>query len=295
MNLPDGFQARVHQLAIGFEPVDALLGQRTVRPVRIDVESPEGVPHPPNRGFAHIAAAADVVPGVGRGEYGTHRMLYLKRHPMPAQTLLRIHDEKRQYVPRRFQLPIPARTEPNAEQRPLPSRKQTPMMFPGAAYSIQERSTGLRGRVLRNGDPMRWAWIDAFLLVNVGTNANPQFLRRGRIGRAISDDRGEFLLVLQPFPMSVTGVADLTDPVWVNVVVNGPSPVPGPANPNDPLWDVPIEILPSAGDPDPATDDNYVPGGYAADTSAQGNRNIPFRLGKLLTGSEVEDFICNLP
>ena len=222
-------------------------------------------------------------------------MLYLKRHSMPEEMVVRITDEQRRYIPRRFRLSVPAQVEESAEQRPLPSRKQTTLLLPAAAYDFSRKSTGLRGRVLRDGTPMRWAWIDAFLLINTGTEEAPVFVRQGKIGRAISDDRGEFLLLLNTMPVSLTGVADLTDPLWVNVVVNGPTPAPASVNTDDPYWDLPIEEFAAAGQPDPAADENYVPSGYASDVSPQGNRNVPFRIGEVLTGSEVEDFVCNLP
>ena len=56
-----------------------------------------------------------------------------------------------------------------------------------------------------------------------------------------------------------------------------------------------IEQLPAAGNADPAVDEDYVPSGYAADITSQGNKNIPFRFGSFLTRTEVEDFKCNLP
>ena len=118
----------------------------------------------------------------------------LKRYPTPNEVVVRLRDKGRRFVPRRFRVAVPARVAADAERRPLVSRRQAPLMFPGAAYDVGQRRSGLRGRVLRNGEPMRWAWIDAFYLVNVGDDANPNFLRSGRIGRAISDDRGEFLL-----------------------------------------------------------------------------------------------------
>lgn len=291
----DSRQAQTHQLAIGFEPVDHLRGQRTAHPIVMEVESPRGVTHRPNRNFSNVTYPADIVPRISRGEYGRHRMLYLKRHPMPDELVVRVTDNRRYFVPRRFRLGVPSRLDINSEQRPLPSRKQTPVLFPGAAYNFSRKSTGLRGRVLRNGKPMRWAWIDAFFLINTGTDDTPVFSRRGKIGRAISDDRGEFLLLLNTIPINSTGIADLTDPLWVNVVVNGPSPVPASAGIDDPYWDLPIEEFAATGEPDPAVDDNYVPLGYAADVSAEGNRNIPFMVGEMLTGSEVDDFVCNLP
>ncbi len=289
------YQSQIHQLAIGFEPIDQLRRQRTVQPVLMEVESPIGRRHQPNKGYNDISYAADTVPRIGRGEYGTHRMLYLKRHSMPDEMVVRIVDDQRHFAPRRFRLSVPEQVNQNEEQKPLVSRKQTPLLLPGAAYNFSRKSTGLRGRVLRDGQPMRWAWIDAYLLINTGTDESPVFARQGKIGRAISDDRGEFLLILNTIPVSATGVADLTDPLWVNVVVNGPTPAPASVSSDDQYWDLPVEEFPAAGQPDPATNENYVPVGYAADVSAQGNKNVPFRIGEVLTGSDVDDFVCNLP
>lgn len=293
--LPAAYQSQVHQLAIGFEPIDELRRQRTSHPVVMQVESPLGNSHRPNKSYNDVSYPSDSVPRIARGEYGTHRMLYLKRHTMPEEMVVRITDDQRRFVPRRFRLAVPPQIDQETEQRPLASRKQTPLLLPGAAYDFSRKSTGLRGRVLRDGSPMRWAWVDAFLLINIGTEEVPVFVRQGRIGRAISDDRGEFLLLLNTMPISQTGIADLTDPLWVNVVINGPTPAPASINTDDPYWDLPIEEFDAAGQPDPAANENYVPSGYAADVSIHGNKNVPFRIGEVLTGSEVEDFVCNLP
>jgi len=258
LSIPSTYQRNVHQLAMGFEPIDLLRQQRTALPVRIDVESPLGTPHQSNRVYSQVNSVSDVVPKIGRDEYGIHRMLYLKNHATPSELTVRIHDDHRQFVPRRFRINIPARVDSHVEQRPLVSRKQTPMLFPGAAYNTHESCTGLRGRVLRNGKPMRWAWVDAFLL-------SPRLELRGRIGRAISDDRGEFLLILNTLPLNSTVVAELSDPLLVKVVINGPKVPPLASQKNDPLWDVPIEQLLINGASDPVmADDDYLPTNYEA-------------------------------
>ena len=131
MSLPLAYQTQLHQLAVGFEPIDQLRSQRTAHPLAIEVERPEGVTHRPNNGYADISYQSDIVPRVGRGEYGTHSMLYLKRNSMPDKLVVRIRDDHRRYVPRRFRLDIPAAVNADTVQRPLSSRKQSPLMFPG--------------------------------------------------------------------------------------------------------------------------------------------------------------------
>lgn len=168
-------------------------------------------------------------------------------------------------------------------------------MLPASAYPVAERAMGLRGRVLRGGDPMPWSWIEATCLIpNEEAGVDPAFFPRGIIGRAISDANGEFLLVLRPLPQVGFGVPDLQNPVWVEVVVAGPTPAPvEPAGNEDPLWSVPEEQFVAGADP--AMDPTYLPPNYQRDTSATGSRIVPFQPGKLLTGIDVPDFQFSLP
>ncbi len=296
MTLQAPYRERVQQLAVGFEPTDAVAGGRPRWPVRLDIEIPDGVPRTVAGGYRHYSRPDDRLPKIDRHDSGLYKLRYLQRHPLPADAIVRLYDERQRYVPRRLRFSIPAPEQTWDDVKPRPPRRLSPLLFPANAYPVSEHCMGLRGRVLRNGAAMPWAWVDAFYLIQTGTDDDPQFLRQGRIGRAISDRHGEFLLLLRPLPEVDTGVPNLQQPVWVNVVINGPSPAPlEPANNRDPLWAVPVETAPAFGMPDPAADDAYLPDGYQADLSADANRNIAFRLGGLLTGVDVPDFIFSLP
>ena len=296
MSFPDNYSGHNHQLAVGFEPTDAFLGGRPRWPVRLDIEIPDGVPRRVANGYRHYSRPSDQVPKISRHNSGLYKLIYLDRHPLPVNAIVRIYDDQQKFIPRRLRFPIPEVEQVWDEIKPRASRRQSPLLFPSNAYPISEHCMGLRGRVIRNDEPMPWAWVDAFFLIQTGTEANPIFLRRGNIGRAISDKQGEFLLILNPLSTSGPGVPELQTPVWVNVVINGPTPLPlEPENNSDPLWAVPVELLPDAGLPDPAVNSNYVPDTYATDLGADANRNIAFQPGRLLTGIDVPDFVFGLP
>src|SRR5207302_10973227 len=69
---------------------------------------------------------------------------------------LRLYDAERRFVPRRFRVDVASLDEvagPEVDPRlppvPLAARVLQPLLFPGAAYPVSGRATGLRGRVLR--------------------------------------------------------------------------------------------------------------------------------------------------
>lgn len=296
MNLATAYRERSHQLAVGFDPIDMLSGGRPRWPVRLDIEIPDGVPRRVSHGYRYYSRPSDRRPKIDRHDSGLYKLIYPEQQALPGGAVVRIYDDRQRFIPRRLRFSIPASEATWSDNRPRSLRRQTPLLFPANAYPITEHCMGLRGRVLRNDVPMPWAWVDAFYLIQTGTDDNPQFSRQGRIGRAISDLNGEFLLILGPLPEIDTGVPALQEPVWANVVINGPTPVPvEPAHNADPLWAVPEEALPDGGMPDPAMEENYLPNGYQADLSAGANRNIAFPLGGLLTGSDIADFTFSLP
>ena len=278
----DNFHETVHRLAIGFEPLDPLLGGRLARPVRIDLEgvlpwSPRHPDEPSRAGNARQrwrrAEAAR------RRAYPREPLPRVDRHESALQVLLvqpslgeeidvRLYDHWRQSVPRRFHL----------ELDPLPQVRR-PALFPGAAYDVSPRTTGLRGRVTRGGEPMRWARVEARL-------PGPDVV----VGRAHGDDRGEFLLLLAP---EAAPFVELTDPLDIDVTVFGPAapPVPVPASlPElDPYWDLPLEDLGAPADPDPVAAGETLPAGYVS--TASSTRVVSFRLGRTISAVDgVADF-----
>jgi len=162
-------------------------------------------------------------------------------------------------VPRRLSLPLvdPDDLLPGTPPGPRASgfRIWRPAVFPGAAYPVHATATGLRGRVERDGEPVRWARIEA---------------RDGEdrvVGRAHGDDRGEFLLVLDPAaapPGDPRTTLDFT--LVVRAPAAAPEPDPAPPGPlrarTDPYWDLPLEVLPASADSDPVSRGEEMPAAY---------------------------------
>lgn len=199
---------------------------------------------------------------------------------------LRLIDPQKRYMPRRLRFPILDRVEAERELPPDQrfSRKvRRPVLFPGPAYQVNGSATGLRGRVTQGGRPVRWSRIEATMpFTNV------------RVGRAHGDDKGEFLLLIEPIASPLGG--NLRDPLPIRVTVFIPAVPPDPSSPDlpqlDPLWDLPLEEASAPGAPDPVTSGDAIPIGYIANLNG-GTKNMNFRLGRILTGVEVDDFVIS--
>lgn len=293
------FVERTHRLALGIEPRDALHRQRLPHAVRIDVEG--DLPWTPqlteNIGRTWLRPMAPEArrPVVTRHDSCRHVLLYPPPpvdgkpapEPAPGATIdLRIYEHHRRYVPRRFRVPLLSlatilQAEQNGSSVPVASRSREPWLFPGAAFDSGYLATGLRGRVLRNGEPLRWARIEA-RLPSENPNANPLV-----VGRAQGDDRGEFLLLLEP----AAGATELDSPINVNVVVFGPQAVPVPASsklPDDDVWwDLPLEQLPAIGNNDTVSTGVQNPADYVAGST----QPVAFQIGRIISAANgVNDF-----
>jgi hypothetical protein len=253
------FTENVKRLALGLEPIDAGRGLRIAHPIRVVFnETVRGLPRPP----------------VDRHDSCLHALLY--QPGVADRVTLRFVESGRRFVPRLISYPI--LTLEDAEGLPYQNRVRRPRLFPGAAYDVASLHTGIRGRVTRGGGAGRWARVTARL---PGGGAV--------VGRAMADDRGEFLLLLQP---SASPAGDLTDPLEIRVDVFLPAvaPVPPAADvpAQDPLWDLPVEEAQplNAADPenDPVSAGEVLPGGFTASTG----RDIGIRLGRM--HSETNEF-----
>lgn len=275
------------RLALGIEPIDALKGVRLSHPVRIDIEGTlpwreRSRNHPYARGKSLEIWNRTYAEKYRRFPSGANN--FLDRHNSCRHALLyrpglgnsvgiRIYDHYRRYVPRRLRIPLLGEEE--AEKNPIPYRIRRPFLFPGAAYDISSRVTGMRARVMRNGAPLKWARIEAYL---------PE--TQIRVALTQGDDRGEFLLILgagsQPFDT-------LSDPVEIDIVISGPGvqPEPDEYQDQDPLWDLPLEVVPAPGEIDGVLAGEEYPMGYETFESVSGLFKIP--LGRILTGED--DFI----
>jgi hypothetical protein len=268
--IPDAYDEGLHRLALGLELIDAARQGRIARPIRA---TRDGTPRPASRTRPwwrdDPRFAADGLRRIDRHNSSLFTLLFTPG--VKDRVAVRLDDPGRRFVPRRLAIPIP--TEAGADARPYTDRVRRPALFPGAAYDVSESATGLRGRVVRDNRPMRWARVEAR---TAGANGVV-------VGRAHGDDRGEFLLLLGTSP-AVAGTP-------IAVTVYGPAAAPAPATPDlpglDPLWDLPLEVVPAPDDPggDRVSTGEALPAGYVAGPS----RTVPLPLGAIR--SETAPFV----
>jgi hypothetical protein len=194
-----------HRLAIGIEPIDAVLGTRLARAVEIDIERTGSPLASQHDGFMRLARRA--------------------RAPVDLESVirLRIQDRRRGWIPRRIEVPLAATTEVATVPR-----IRRPVLFPGIAWDSWDGATALRCRVRRGGAAVRWAWIEVRRIDEDGV-----------VLRTRADEHGEFLLVPG---LSTLARAELDGAFELDVEAFGPSGS-GEVDPDDPLADLPIERL----------------------------------------------------
>lgn len=249
LHLPERYDERLLRLALGLEPIDAVRRLRIGFPIRVGFDD---APLGPTR------------PTLLR--HGSGLFVLLHAEGLPTTLGFRLFDagepgeppryrsdtNRRRFVPRRFRVTIPA--ESAADGVALERRARRPALFPGAAYDTSEAVTGMRGRVTSAGKPARWARVEARL---PGTAT--------RVGRAHCDDRGEFLLLVEP---AAAPLADLAEPLQLDLLAyrpDPPSPMPdAEARAADELWDLPVEGLSASGAPDPVAEGAFPPAGWTA-------------------------------
>jgi hypothetical protein len=267
--LPSRYVEIVHRLALGVEPMDAQRGGRLGYQLQAIYDSQRtGLPRPPIERHTSNLFSLRYQPGVTT-------QLDLRFFDS-VERLYRPEHDRRRVVPRRLRIPI--LTLADVEDAELVDKKgfrrriRRPWFFPGAAYDFSATATGMRGRVVRNGAPMRWARV-------VATLDNTSVV----VGHAHGDDRGEFLLLINA---NVTTGSALLKPLKIKVSVFGPTAAPTPATPDlpllDPLWDLPVEELAKLGEGDPVTTGEKPPDDYTANDS----RFVQFALGKCLFGEQ---------
>jgi hypothetical protein len=282
--LPSRYVERIERLALGIEPMDALHTRQLSYALRVEHDGTQlGLRRPP---IEH---------------HTSNRYALRYQTNLPASVDLRFFDvadqfykpekDRRRVVPRRLRIPIltlaavetAEQTEAlaaNKNAKDFKRRIRRPVFFPGAAYDFNPTATGLRGRVMRGGKPMRWARVEAKL---GGTSLI--------VGRAHGDDRGEFLLLLNS---AMTTGSTLPKPLKIEVTVRGPAAAPTPSSPDlpilDPLWDLPLEFLAAPGVDDPVATGVQPPNQPPAQNyTASFTRTVEFTLGKCLGGAE--DFV----
>lgn len=269
----------IQRLALGIEPIDAQSARRLSYALQVAYDgAPFGKRHPPIERHASNLYALRYQPGVTNP-------LDLRFFDS-SERFYKRESDRRRIVPRRLSIPILMlgdvedqelqEAEAGGKQaKDFRRRIRRPVFFPGAAYDFIATATGLRGRVMRGGKPMRWARV-------VATGAGGIVA-----GQAQGDDRGEFLLLINA---KVTSGSSLPKPLDLSVSVFGPvtapAPVPASLAETDPLWDLPLEtLLANPGDDDPVAAGEKMPANYTAIVT----RPVRFTLGKCISGEP--DFI----
>ncbi|HYN76872.1 MAG TPA: hypothetical protein VES73_03650 [Lamprocystis sp. (in: g-proteobacteria)] len=267
--LPARFSEQVQRLALGLEPLDVASGARLRHPIQILVEAPApGLPRP--RLVRHLSGLFVMVQDPRVPTTLSLRICDLGQPKDPPGFHAR--SNRRRLVPRRLRVTIP--TAELADTVPITRRARRPALFPGAAYAVTDSVTGLRGRVVRGGVPVRWARVEAR---RPGAAAGDP-----PVGRAHGDDRGEFLLLVEAGAAPMT---TLESPFELDLVAYPPTP-PAPMPPPsvrdlDELWDLPVETLSLSGSPDPVADDAFPPAGWGAGAAPV---RVELVYGRLLTG-----------
>jgi len=279
----------IHRLALAVVPVDrptrGLVGPR----IRVGRE----VPRPPIR--RRRGNALDTLAGRLDLALDAHNSAFTLLHrldlPLPpsgsppvGETVIRLDDPQRRYIPRRLRMPVWSRRrveEPESNPAVAPIRAEAravrPWLMPGTAYEPAGAATGLRGRLLRHvpgqeDEPVPWPRLEAR-----GQQDEP-------IGYAHGDDRGEFLLLVEstgqlppPPPSSL--------PIRLAVWIPDPAATPPPdqlITEGDPLGGLVIE--------DAVRHDPGAPPGSVDDTVLRGEAIPASYLPAALAPRPAEDF-----
>ncbi len=270
----------VHRLAVGLEAVDVASGGRVPPPlhvIRDDRPLEDGLLVRLEGAGRDVASA---LPRFERHRTCRHVIRYEPGRFRTGHTSVTVRlvestggMGRRRFVPRRLEIPL---LDPDvADDRDTEFRIRRPRLFPGAAYPVQRTATGLRGWVVRGDEIVRWARIEA---VRSGGDRV--------LARAHGDDRGEFLLLLGA---DARPPGDPTGTVELEVRAFGPDSAPSPSSDLrarvDALWDLPVETLPEARDPDPVSRGEALPTGYGRSAS----RTIQVPLGRIVSEQQPFD------
>ncbi|RZU11365.1 hypothetical protein EV645_6531 [Kribbella rubisoli] len=260
-----------HRLALAIVPVDAVTRRAAPPGVRVGRETTRSLVRRPNIDPQRLA-----IPVRASAAYILLHDPTIPPQPSPLpndpspvrppEIALRLTDPAGRFVPRRFTVPIwtlgeirrPDAEPPSGPVIPAMSRSIRPWLMPGAAYGVPGGATGIRTRVLREGEPARWARVELFDAAG------------NRLGWGHCDEHGQVLVLLDRLGSGIPSA-----PVDIAIRIHVPSgdeqTVGNTAT--DPLWDLVREPLPREPlpPPPPVQDDVTigvaVPDGYL--TSAQ--------------------------
>lgn len=268
------YDALVHRLALGIEPIDSAREQPMLMPVMLTFDDlpfgnarPQIQRHPSNR---QVLLYDDYYAAAPRN---VDLRCFDQNERMYATSA-----DRRRFVPRRLRIELPGLDA--ADALPPAARICRPHLAPGAAYPVGNVATGLRGRVMRAAGaarPLRPArWVRVLATVPAAQDA---LAGSTVVGRACGDDRGEFLLLVR-FNVAAIGIDPLLS-VRIRVFATNEVPPTSVEQPSiDPLWDLPREQPASLADNDDVLRCERLPPGYAEVM----HRIVPLPLGRLLRG-----------
>lgn len=272
--LSSRYSEGIQRLALGVEPMDAAREQPMLTPVMLTHDD---------------APLGNARQAFRRHASNRHALLYDRYYAAaPRTVVLRLFDQtgplydtesdRRRFVPRRLQITLP--TLAGAEAAPPDARGCRPHLYPAAAYPVSDAVTGLRAHVMRAAAgplplrPARWARVLAIVPANQ-PSPGPLTVT----GRAMCDERGEFLLIIRHHPAAL-GLGSVLQ-VRLRVFAPAEAQPPNTSLPGlDPLWDAPIEVPASLADTDPVLRGEAMPPGYAV----LAERVVDLPLGRLLRG-----------
>jgi hypothetical protein len=259
----------LHRLALGVEPIDMVTRQRLGSQIRVGRELP--VAPRPTVLDPGLAWPCDSLEYNGTGKFKLRH-----GHSVTDHVAVRVDDPSRRFVPRRFAVALWTLAEVSAAGPYVPvlSRVLRPWLLPGSAYHVSRGTTGIRGRIVLGGQPVRWPRVTA-----LGPGGS-------QVGWAHGDERGEFLLL-------VNGTGTLPPPapssLDVDLVVSAPDPAhPEPVDSIDRCADLVVEVVTrSSAPPAPGDLDNDLlrglstPAGYLTSTALRPHLAVP--IGEVLT------------
>jgi hypothetical protein len=221
----------LHRLALGVVPFDALTGHRIDADLQVERDRVLSV----RRGLIDPLAPYPPWSPLERSRSGRYRLRF--GPAVGSRAHIRLWDPARRYTPRVFDVELWKLDEVVALERAgqhdlnVLSRVLRPWLHPGTGTRLPATATGIRGRVVRAGQPVPWARLLA--------TAGPL------TARAATDERGEFLLILTASPQVVTAT------IGGSLAISADPDLKPPASAADRLQSVPVE--PVARTPDPAT------------------------------------------
>ena len=289
--LPSRYVELFDRLLLGLQAIDAPRAQRIAHAVEVRVEPKPWVDPLTDDQQRWLRARIDTrLPlsdwweRVPRHASGRHVLSYVAGQGTHVD--VRVLDTSERTVPRRLRVPLVSLGAPEnvavLDALPVGQRSRAPSFYPGAAYDVSDRVTGLRGRVVVSDGgvppkrvPVRWARIEARLAAG-----GPP------VAWAHGDQHGEFLLVLPPEAIAAPAV-QMPRTLGLDITAHGRRGLPAVVPPvlvqrADPFWDLPPEVLGAPGIP-PAGD--FVALGQTIPTDYNGSftQSVTFTYSQIIS------------